>query len=104
MKIRGNKLLASTAGLMALIVLAGAALAAELKGTVKEVDTEAKKVIVTEAGTDKEVEVTVNDETEILDEEGEAIELSEVMTGATVEVTHEGGTASKIQLTEEEPE
>ena len=47
-----------------LAVTVGPALAAELMGTVKSVDEDAKKITVTEKGTDKEVEVTVNDDTE----------------------------------------
>lgn len=96
-----------TSGLVAAFVLTltvGSALAAELLGTIKSVDVEAKKIVVTEKETDKDVDVTVTDDTEwVTKKKTDKINLSKVKTGTLVEVTHEGGKASKITVKKNAP-
>ena len=81
----------------ALTLTVGTALAAELLGTIKSVDEDAKKIVVTETGTDKDVTVTVTDDTEwVTKKKTSKIDLAKVKTGTVVEVTHEDAKASKI--------
>ena len=83
-------------GLVALAVLVLPALAEELLGTVKSVDADAKKVVVTEKGTLASVEVTVTGQTVIETPKGEPVPLEKLKTGSRVHVTHEDDVASKI--------
>jgi hypothetical protein len=83
--------------LVAAAVLVVPALAEELLGTVKSVDVEAKKIVVTTKGDDaKDVEITVNDQTEIVTGKGKKVALEKVKKDARVTVTHENKVASKI--------
>ena len=95
-----RSLLASIlAAAFTLTITVGTALAAELMGTIKSVDIDAKKIVVTEKDTDKDVDVTVTDDTEwVTKKKSGKIDLTKVKKGMVVEVTHENATASKIVL------
>ncbi len=89
------------AAAVALGVLVVPALAAELLGTVKSVDADNNKFVVT--GEDgKDVTVTVNSSTVYENAKGKEnrkFQLSRLDPGkGSVKVTHEGGTASKVVL------
>lgn len=110
MKNRREFLLMLTAGVVALAVVAGPAIADELLGVITTVDIEGKKLTVVEKGTDKEVIVTVNDETEyVTPKQSSKIDLEKLSKniekrkeagkkGIGVAVTHEKGVASKITV------
>jgi len=110
MKNRRAFLLSLTSGLVALAVLAAPALAAELIGVLTKVDVEGKKVTVQPKGEDKDVEITVTDDTEYVTPKGAAkINLEKVAKGLekiqakgrkgiNVAVTHEDSKASKIEV------
>jgi hypothetical protein len=110
MKNRREFLLMLTAGVVALAVVAGPVIADELFGTITAVDVQGKKVTVVEKGTDKEVEVTINDETEYVTPKGSSkIDLEKLSRniekakekgkqGVRVTVTHEKKVASKITV------
>jgi hypothetical protein len=97
-----------TTGFVALAFVVGSTLADELLGVLTKVDIEGKKVTVVEKDTDKEVEVTVTDDTEYTQGKNSGkIDLEKVSKGVekakgkgakgiNVTVTHEKGTASKI--------
>jgi len=90
-----------TCALVAVIVLAVPVLAAELIGSVKSVDADAKKIVVTEKGSDNEVTVTIDDGTSFETAKGKVMkkfDLAKLKKGARVKVTHEDGVASKIVL------
>ena len=82
----------------------GGALAAELLGTVKSVDADAKKIVVTEKDTDKDVEVTITGDTEYYaTKKGETkkmdnFDLAKLKKGTALEITHEKAVASKITI------
>ena len=91
--------------IVALTVLVVPVLAEELIGKIMAVNIDAKTLTVKEKGTDKEVEVTVNDETVVekgknkagkvnLEKMHKAVEKNK--DGLAVEITHDKGTASKI--------
>jgi len=108
MKNRRNFLLGLTSIFVALAVVVAPAIADELMGVLTKVDASAKKVTVVEKDTDKEVEVTVTDDTEWVTPKGASkIDLEKVATnlekakskgrkGINVTVTHEKAVASKI--------
>ncbi|WP_435007273.1 hypothetical protein P12x_004610 [Tundrisphaera lichenicola] len=97
------------ASFMALAIVVVAANADELLGVLIKVDADAKKVTVVEKETDKEVEVTINDETEYVTKKGankfdfekvgKQVEKAKEKgrKGVNVTVTHEKGVASKIE-------
>ncbi len=93
-----------SAGLMVLLVT-GTALAAELIGTVAEVDTDARKIVVVSKKGGERVEVTITDETEWVNPKGKTIKkydlskLKEREGKARVKVEHENKVASKITFT-----
>jgi len=93
-----------SAGTAALLI-AGSALAAELFGTVKSVDPDAKKIVVTAKESGEDVTVTITDETEWVTPKGttarkfDLAKFKERAEGkARVKVKHEDGVASKITL------
>lgn len=89
--------LSVTTAVVALAVAVAPAIAAELFGTIKEVDAEAKKVVVTPKGKNQEdVEVTIKDDTEIVTPKGKKVALEKLKKGARVEITHENAVASKV--------
>jgi hypothetical protein len=102
MLTRRNWKLSLTACLVAMALVVVPAIAAELIGTVKSVDADAKKITVTEKGTDKSVDIVVNDKTVFEKASGEKYpdkyDLAKLKTGRGLKVTHENGVASKIVL------
>ncbi len=109
MKNRRELIVAFGAALVGMAVVVGPALAAELMGTIKSVDVAAKKITIVEKGTDKEVEVTVTDDTDfITPKKSSKIDLEKLAKGvekardagkkgAMYKVTHEDKVASKIE-------
>src|SRR4051794_36879870 len=96
------------ASFVALAVVVVAANADELFGVLTKVDVDAKKVTVVEKDTDKEVIVTITDDTEYVTKKGSAkVDFEKIAKqiekakdagkkGINVQVTHEKGKASKI--------
>ncbi len=109
MKNRRTFLMTLTSGLVALAVLAAPVIADELFGVITKVDVAGKKLMVLEKGKDKEIEVTVTDDTEYVTKKGSAkIDLEKVEKGVAkaiekggkgirVKITHEKNVASKIE-------
>jgi len=109
MKNRRAFLLSLTTGAIALAVLAAPVLADELLGTITKVDIGAKKLMVLPKDQEKEIEVTVTDDTELVTPKGasklDLEKLSKRVEGAkeknrkgvSAKITHEGGKASKIE-------
>jgi hypothetical protein len=98
---RRSMMTAVFAAFASLALTLGTALAAELLGTVKSVDADAKKIVVTEKDTDKDVDVTIKDDTEWENAKGKKLEnydLAKVKKGFRLKITHEGGTASKVVI------
>lgn len=108
MKNRRAFLLSLTSGLVALVVLAVPVIAAELLGTITKVDVENKKLTVLGAD-DKDVEITVTDETEYVTKKRTSkLDLEKLSKnvekakekgrkGYSVKIIHEGNKASKIE-------
>lgn len=108
MQNRRKFLMVLATGFVAMSVIVGPAIADELIGYITKVDTEAKKVTVVDAD-DKETLVTVTGDTEWVTKKGTSkIDLEKVSgnlakakekgaKGISVIVTHEKGTASKIE-------
>ena len=97
-KTRRSLLTSVLAAALTLSITVGTALAAELMGTVKSVDIEGKKILITEKDTDKDVEVTVTEDTEYETPKKKMknYDLAKIKKGTMVEVTHEDAKASKI--------
>ena len=101
-------LVAFSSAFVALTLVVGPAIADELFGVITKVDPEAKKVTVIEKDTDKEVLVTITDDTEYVTKKGSSkIDMEKVAKniekakekgnkGINVQITHEKGVASKI--------
>jgi hypothetical protein len=66
------------------------------KGLVESVDIPAKKLVVTEAGTDRSIPVTINDQTRIEAVGGKELALKDVKQGDGVSITHTGDVAETI--------
>jgi hypothetical protein len=101
MLTRRNWKLSVTACLVAMALVVVPAIAAELIGTVKSVDPDAKKIVVTQKDTDKDYEISVNDDTVFLKNNGEKYEkydLAKLKKGRGLTVTHDKNVASKIVL------
>ena len=110
MKNRRTFLMALTSGFVALAVLAAPVIADELFGVITKVDVAGKKVMVLPKGEEKEIEVTVTDDTEWVTPKGASkIDLTKVeknvakaiekgRKGVTVKVTHDNKKASKIEV------
>ncbi len=77
-------------------VTASAADVEQLSGIVSSVDIEAKKIAVTPTGKQLNIDVKVNDETEIVTSAGKKMELKELKTGDGLGIAHTAGLASKI--------
>jgi hypothetical protein len=91
--------LAVTTLFMTLALTVGSVLAAELFGTVKSVDTDAKKITVIPKDGGDDVVVTVKDDTEFVNPNGKTAknyDLAKLKKGRQVEITHEDKVASKI--------
>ena len=73
-------------------------------GIVKSVDAEAKKLVMTEtgakgeAGTSKDITMTVDDQTAITTTDGKAIKLGDLKEGDGVSIAHAGDLAQKIDV------
>jgi hypothetical protein len=99
--------LAATVAGMGLVV--ASVFADELFGVITKVNADAKKITVVEKDTDKEIEVTINDDTEHVTGKGsgkvdfekleKGIERAKEKgrKGISVKITHEKGVASKIE-------
>jgi biopolymer transport protein ExbD len=108
MQNRRKFLLILTTGFVALAFVVGTAIADELLGYITKVDVPGKKITVLEKDTDKEVEVTITDDTEYVTKKGSSkIDLEKIekqvtkqkdagKKGINVVVTHEKAVASKI--------
>lgn len=90
---------------VALGVLVVPALADELMGRITAVNAESKTITVKEKGTDKDVIVTITDETVVAKGKGKTQKVNwekmeknveKAKNGVPVEITHEKGVASKI--------
>ena len=92
--------LALTTAFVSLALTVGAALAAELLGTVKSVDTDAKKITVTPKDGGEDVVVTIKDETEWHNKKGKIdnYDLAKLKKGRQIEITHENAVASKVVI------
>lgn len=104
MKNRRAFVLALTSGLVALALVAPV-IADELFGTIKSVNADAMKMVVTPKDSDKDVTVTITEDTEIVTKKatikgGEAIKkyMAKDRKGTVVEITHEKAVASKIVI------
>ena len=80
------------AGLLA----ASAHALAGLAGNVTKVDLDTRKLVVTEAGTGRDVVVMVNDQTMIVTNAGKAITLGDLRKGDGVGISEVGGIATQI--------
>ncbi len=93
--------------LMALGLAAPAAFSDELKGRLSKVNIDDKSITVVENGTNKEVVVKINARTQMaVAKKARHVDLAKVKErvekrikkGINIEVTHENGIASKIEL------
>ena len=109
MKNRRGFLLTCVTGFVAMALVVGTVIADELLGVITKVDPDAKKITVMEKDTDKEVVVTITDETVVATKKGEMkVDLEKLETKFKkyqdegkkigVKVTHEKGVASKIEF------
>jgi len=112
MQHRRKFLLALVSSVAAIGFVASVVFADELLGVITKVDVEGKKVTVLEKDTDKEVVITITDETEQVKKGGETqkVDLEKLDTlvkkvqdankkGVNAKITHEKNVASKIQFT-----
>lgn len=99
----GFRILACCVAAVAVLVVP--VLADELLGRVTAVNIDTKTLTVKEKGTDKEISVTVTDETVVEKASGKTVKINlEKMqksvenskSGLAVEITHDKGVASKI--------
>ncbi len=109
MRNRRGFLLSLVVGFVAMGVVA-TAVADELLGILTKVDVDAKKITVEEKGSEKDVVVTITDETEWVTKKGtQKVDLEKMETfltktqdqgkkGIPIKVTHEKGVASKIEF------
>jgi hypothetical protein len=111
MQNRRQFLLTATSGLVAMGFVASVSVFAdELLGVITKIDVDAKKLTVEEKDTDKEVEITVNDDTEVVSKKGSSkVDLEKLekglkkaqdagKKGLTVKITHEKKIASKLEF------
>jgi hypothetical protein len=110
MKNRRTFLLAMTSAVVALGVIVAPVIADELFGVLTSVDVAGKKVTVVEKDTDKEIVVTITDNTEYVTPKGSSkVDLEKLAKniekakekgrkGIGVQVTHEKAVASKITV------
>jgi hypothetical protein len=103
MQTRRSVILKLSMAFLAVFALVLPVLAEELIGTIKSVDADANKFVVTSSANNKDFEVKVDGATVYEREKarGKALKkfsLDRLNTGGTVEVTHDGGLASKVVL------
>jgi hypothetical protein len=108
MKNRRGFMLSLMTGVVALTFVAASVFADEVIGMLSKVDVEGKKITVIEKDTDKEVDLKVDDETEITTKKGSVkVDLEKIekrvtkakekgRKGISVKVEHDKGVASKI--------
>jgi len=97
MKVSRSFVPALAGAVLACGLMAGPARAFdELTGHVKSVGADLKTFVVTEAGTGKDVTVTVTPQTSIVSTEGRRLELRQLEPGDGVGITHTGSVASRI--------
>lgn len=106
---RRGALRALTALSVATTVVVGSVFADELIGVITKVDRDAKKLTVVEKGTDKEVVVQINDDTEYVSKKGTSkLDLEKIEArierakekgakGIRAKITHEKNVASRIE-------
>src|SRR6516162_7033384 len=70
MQNRRKFLLTATAGVVAMGFVVASVIADELLGVITKVDIDGKKLTVEEKDTDKEIEISVNDDTEVVTKKG----------------------------------
>jgi biopolymer transport protein ExbD len=108
LKNRRSFWLTLTTAFVGLALVAGTVMADELLGVLIKVDVEGKKLTVVAKDTDKEIEVTTNDKTEVVTKKGsvpvDLEKLSKQVEKAkadgkkyAVKITHEKNVASKIE-------
>jgi len=110
MSNRRGFLLMMTVGVVALALVAGSVLADELLGVITKIDVDGKKITVVEKDTDKEVLVTITEDTEYVSKKGNRkVDLEKLeknlkksqdagRKGLNAKVTHEKGVASKLEM------
>jgi len=109
MQNRRKFLLTLTAGVVAMGFVVASVLADELLGVLSKVDVDGKKITIVEKGTDKEIEVKITDDTEVVTKKGavkvdlEKLEkqvkkAEDAGKKVNVKVTHEKNVASKIEF------
>jgi hypothetical protein len=116
MRTRRGFLFTIVAGFVAMAFVVGTVIADELLGVLSKVDVEGKKITVVEKDTEKEVVITINDDTKAVqkkkgDAEGTLVKVdlekletkfkkyadSDPPKKINLKVTHEKGVASKIE-------
>jgi ABC-type sugar transport system substrate-binding protein len=109
MQNRRRFLLTLSAAFVGMGLVVASVLADELFGVITKVNADAKKITVVEKDTDKEIEVTITDETEYVTKKGsgkvdfekleKGIEKAKDKgaKGINVKITHEKNVASKIE-------
>jgi LytS/YehU family sensor histidine kinase len=110
MQTRRKFVLTLTAAVVAMGFVVASVIADELLGTITKVDVDGKKITVVDKDTDKEVEVTITDETEYVTKKGNMkVDLDKLekrvkkaqdagKKGVDVKVTHENKVASKLEF------
>ncbi len=95
----GTRIGSSIGLALGLLIACGTVQAApfeQLAGIVSSVNLETKKIAVTPTGKQLNIDVTVNDKTEIVTSVGKKLELKELKAGDGLGVAHSAGLASKI--------
>jgi hypothetical protein len=67
-----------------------------LTGVISSVDVEGRKLVVTPSGTEKNVTVTVTDQTRITTVQGQLLRLADLKRNDTVGIAHQNGAATSI--------
>ena len=109
MQSRRKLLIAFTACFVAMGFVVASVLADELLGVLTKVDVDGKKLTIVEKGTDKEIEIKVNDDTEVVSKKGNTkVDLEKLESKVkkaqdagkkvNIKVTHEKNVASKLEF------
>jgi hypothetical protein len=70
----------------------------ELTGHVKSVASDHKTIVVTEAGTDKDITVTINGRTKIVTTDGRTLDIKDIKPGDGVGIAHTNSVASEVKV------
>lgn len=109
MKNRRTFLMKLAAGSIALLLVVAPVIADELIGVITKIDVEGKKLTVVENETEKETQITVNDDTEHVTKKGASkLDLEKLSKnlekvkekgrkGIAAKIIHDKGVASKIE-------